>query len=465
MPNQLDNPNQLKPEHALGLVKSALEPDERKFFEQYLGKENSSLSMGDYLLPILTKGRMQGEGTRRLEDARALRQHITQSVMGEVFKQSLSSTVGEAQTMFPGFPTPPGATSPTGPVQTEQSLVPDTFDIDKLQAQPRGTQGFPPLSVTTPGRQSLNPNIQDVAPLTTTIPGRDPIPSRYTDPGAAPRTLETYGQTVDENALLPRSFQALLEAKIHQSSLRSARTQGVTDAELKLEIRNRRAALKSGAPELYPGETADNEKQLDIYTKGANPDSIEGLDKRYDVAKKSVELSTAGPQAEANLAKTKQETSDMAALLQPKIDALIAKAKLDNLSGGQLGQKLFNAEQLLKLREGAENLNVFKVLDNRGLLPGDSSNVLLKSILSKIAPDLIASGMDPNFLQKFLGLDPSGLKLTPKDIENPVPSAVSPASTKDDFAGAPAGKNEGDTLKDGDKPVARWTNGKWQAIR
>ena len=87
-----------------GLIKAALEPDEKAFFKAYLGQESPSFM--DNLLH-----------TGRFKQARDLREQIHRGLLTpEVARQATPPpTLGEAKAQFPEFPIPPQAFESAGP--------------------------------------------------------------------------------------------------------------------------------------------------------------------------------------------------------------------------------------------------------------------------------------------------------------------------------------------------------------
>jgi hypothetical protein len=87
-----------------GLIKAALEPDEKAFFKAYLGQEAPSFM--DNLLH-----------TGRFKQARELREQIHRGLLTpEVARQATPPpTLGEAKAQFPEFPIPPQAYEAAGP--------------------------------------------------------------------------------------------------------------------------------------------------------------------------------------------------------------------------------------------------------------------------------------------------------------------------------------------------------------
>src|SRR5690349_15390440 len=100
MPNDTPDINRLDPEQYTGLIRSALHPDERKFFKEYLGQESPDIK--DYLLP-------QG----RFAQARQVREDIVRSALSQIIPSQTNpmATLGEARGISPNFPAPPNAQS------------------------------------------------------------------------------------------------------------------------------------------------------------------------------------------------------------------------------------------------------------------------------------------------------------------------------------------------------------------
>lgn len=367
----------------------------------------------DYLMP-------QG----RFAQARQLRDSIVRAVLTESMKPR--ATVGEAQGMFPDFPTPPGSTKPGPQVETTEAMVPSTFDVDQVQ-----------------GPASLQP-----------------------------RMLET--QVPDPNTLLPRSYQGLLEAKLHRSSLQVPRT-GVTDAELKMHDRNRLAMIRSGGPELYPGETNDLESTIGLYEKGPKPGTpkadiqkheaeIKGADAAQEARKVKAEID----KLEADAALSRDRSDEINTLVGARLNELVARARMENQQAGAQGRKLENAESRLALLEAGKDLDMLKYLSAAGLIDTKGQKVFLNAIISRIGKDLEIMGQDPNALQKLLGLEPKGITAAPRSKVDPirptVPSAKAPTltpppqaetteATDDEAADRAAIKAMGQSMKEGESKV------------
>ncbi len=415
-------PRMVKPEDALGLIHAALSPDQRDFREAYLGKGKGEPSLSDFWSP-------SGLGSAPYHEADRLRGEIVRSLASQLIPSASNpqATLGEARSIAPNFPAPPGATR-------EQELPGPGAPVPRFSPEELSQYNMP---------SEWAGHMQE---------------------GPRPTVTEE-----DPNTILPRSHQNLLVAKTHQAGLRPY----APNTMMKSELLNRLRQLRSGeAQPEYDNELQDTEVLLGITPKEHDPTSAAGRLQLLEEAKRKAQLPFAGPQAQATLEKTQAGTEGIQAntltentLRQAKLDKLTAQAQLAEKQASLAG----DLKQSEVMKQKVLMFNMLKHGIARGEIDSDEELALTNSILS--GTGLEATANQPGAFRSFFGLSQPGVHVGPK-VGGPQPGQSSqpnqPSQSSQptsDFKDAPAGKAVGDILKKDGKPVARWNGSSWQAIR
>lgn len=365
--------DRINPDNYLGVIRAALDPDERKFFKQYLGQDSPGVM--DYLAP-------QG----RFGKARDLRESIVKGVLEQALQPR--ATVGEAQALFPDMPVPPNAvTSETVPLQGPGVPVMGPALTDGSTA---GTYGSRAL------RERAAPFFSEGPQPSTTTPGLNP------------------------DALVPRSFQNVINARTQSLvNPRHAGT-GITDAMVKMQSRTRLQQLRTGQKELYPGETRDIEQELGFYDKAPMPGSAGARKEGAEASIAEAKVPYAGQReasalltdeaqrkasnAQANLASAHTDETNL--LMEAKLGKLIAETQLAQTQGSLVGQKAANSDEILKLREAAHNLDKAKVLFATGAFTPEAQGIILSGLAEGIVPGFKANTEDRTLFQRLFNKTP-----------------------------------------------------------
>lgn len=376
--------DRINPDNYLGVIRAALDPDERKFFKEYLGQDSPGVM--DYLAP-------QG----RFGKARDLREDIVKNVLTQALQPR--ATVGEAQALFPDMPVPPNAIRSQnvplqGPGIPIEKPIPTPADPDLFG----GTGMYEPDQM-----RNMNAYKQRTG--------------AFFDEGEQPMGSMT---GVDPNALLPRSFQNVVNARTQAMVHPRQAGAGITDAMVKMQTRTRLQQLRSGQKELYPGETRDIEQELGFYDKAPMPGSAgarkEGAEASIAEAKVPYagqreasalltdEVQRKASNAQANLASAHTDETNL--LMEAKLRKLIAETELAQTQGGQVGQRANNAEELLKLREAAHNLDKAKVLFATGAFTPEAQGIILSGLAEGIVPGFKANTEDRTLFQRLFNKTP-----------------------------------------------------------
>lgn len=379
MPDNLQpDQTRLDPQQYLNIVQAAMDPDERKFMKVQLGQESPDI--GDYLLP-------QG----RFKQARAFRDEIRRSVLGQAIQYASGATQGEANAMFPGFPQAPGSIKPGPEVQVERSIVPDTFDISELQHPGGAIPTVRPIGADT-GVQSGRTGVPNV-------------PSYYQSPGEGTRGLSTI--VPDPNAILPPSFQALLAAKTHQAGL-----QPPQPVQPSAELVKHQQGLELGvqAFRAQTGRDPNPIEQQEIYrqvtgyfAKPTAPGTPEYGKITGEAATALAKGQQAVPQAQAELtatqakgAKDEADARETNTLMTARLEELLARGALERSQAGQIDTKSI-------LPEAGKLLELFKAGLGSQLIDQQGLQTLLKSTIDRVSTELQAAPTQPGVIGKLLG--------------------------------------------------------------
>ena len=372
-------PNSIDPKTMFGLVQAALDPDERKFFKARLGTD--SYEMTDYMNP-----------SGRFDRARKDRE----SVQNFIMQQGLSL-------MNPALPTQQEAGQygvPLSPYPGSQ-LPARTFDI--TQRQPREDQTF-----SNPDQRQDSMNIGP--------PDMDPFPRTLTVPGGP-----------NPQALL-RPTQAAYLAATMQGTGRGRQPQqipaGLQEFTQLVEAETAAQTTEKGRP-LTPREHADivafATKQ---FSPGARPGTPEGqVAKVAGVgAQKKFDAEVAAIFARAN-----QDNADAKSItdqLAGRIEETTARIALLKTQAGTVGQKAAIADEMANLAQAKSALMTLKYLGAKGDLSTESENLLTKTILELLSPNLTATPKEPALLPSLFGATQgSGVDITknPNAVPRPTP--------------------------------------------
>lgn len=404
----------LDPEQYTGLVRAALEPDERKFFKAFLGQESPDI--GDYLSP-------QG----RFANARQLREHITRSVLSEAIKQSQAPTQEEANTAFPGFPIAPSSRQivPQSPLESPE--MPVLRGTQTLQVPDNKFQGPMPGVITPLGQQTVDL-------MNARQPGEPSLLSsreteRFMERGPAfyqesPRPLRTvtvgeYGpdqapaqsEVVNMQAKLPPSFQALYNAKVHQEGLKGGATPRATsDADIKLANQLRLEAIIQSGQERYPGERELLENQLGLYSKGVRPGTPEAKKLNAEVIQEEAKASVAGEKVIADLAHvkagtkyTEAQTNEIQTLLNAKLAKLLADADAARAMGSKESIGAYYKEQQALLGQAKAFIDMAQEGRKGKTLSDESYAKLMDLGLESLSAGVKAEATNRSWLEKTFG--------------------------------------------------------------
>jgi hypothetical protein len=425
----------LNPEQYLGIVRAALDPDERKFFKAHLGQD--SPDMMDYILP-------QG----RFAKARDLRETIVRTVLGQAMAHEQNATVGEAQSQFADFPVPPSAMRPGKPIEEAGPFVRQT------------APGFPEKAISSPGIFEAGPTKPDV------IPGREP---QFTLQPTPEDRIHPGQPEVNREALLPNSYQNLLTQRQHREGLRGTANQQGGDLK-KYEdnfMLGRTAFIEANGRLPNQQELLDIQQQaMGAYDKQPRPGTqgARKLTGEADIA--SAKGGVAPQQAMADLQKTQAGTELDEAhtktdndLRMARLNEILARTRLEDTQAGDVGKRATSAESKLALMEAGKALELFKTLEARGMIDAKGMKTLLEGVVRKVAPDLEASGVEPSMMEGLFGIEPKQLTIGPKGTMQapkgqPAPKAMTPTETTptpdDDKA---ALRSLGSRLKEGESQV------------
>lgn len=461
--------DQLNPEQYLGVVRAALDPDERKFFKAYMGQDAPDI--GDFLRP-----------TGRFAQARQLREHINRTVLDQAIQQSQAPTVAEAQTMYPGFPTPPQAYKATPQAPLQSNEMPVLQDTQQVQI-PSRMQGPMPGVMTALGEQNKRLTDDNVNALTDQqyLGYREKDSENYMEQPRPMQTIQVgqYGPdqapsqatVMDPMTKLPPSFRAELGARQHQTASRQPQPHYPSADEIKYKnaVELGVLAWKEQHPNQEP--TAQDLYQIQQiaaggYEKPAVPNTPKA---RIENAKAIQEEATAGniktkladdsAHTQAQTKELEAKTAETRLLMDTKLKELLSRIDLHKAQGNVLAGKAELAEFREKL--GIDNLK-WKVIHSLLLmddLDKESKLVGIKSLIEN-DPNLQVRAQDPSFLGSLFGqTSGSGIKIEPRQgggVQAPkIPSAggppqpltPAPAPPEDD---AGALRALGLSMKDGD---------------
>lgn len=492
--------HEFDPTEATSLVRAALEPDERKFFKAYLGRDKPTF------LDIVTKG-------SRFKEASALRGEITNMVVGEAYKQSQAPTVGHAMDIDPNFPLPqesmvtrPGPLlQPEGmDVQrgTQSVQVPDTHFQGPMPGVRSALGDFTWRQKMDPGGPGLSlDQAADLQERVSPVFEEGPRPTRTAIMGTyGPDEAPSQFQERDRNMKLPLAFQSLLAAKIHQQSLQPQAVQPhYPSAEEQKYTDMKQAALESfvfkNGRQPTPVEVEDMVTQAGGgYNKGNRPGTAEGdkIRAEADEARVKAEMARERSAAEVNEIYSRTANSDANAketlyLLEAKKRKLEAEATLAEGQGSKESISAFYKEQQALLNRAGVLINTAIEGRKGGKMDDNSYSTLMKLAMQDLNVGLKAEATQRGWLKEHLGIggamdvtiDPSVPRhqLRPDGPQSGVSPSAPPQQSlpaaplaplseetpapKEDLSKAPAGKNKGDILKKGGKPVAKWDGSKW----
>ena len=394
--------DRINPDNYLGVIRAALDPDERKFFKEYLGQDSPGVM--DYLAP-------QG----RFGKARDLRESIVKGVLEQALQPR--ATVGEAQALFPDMPVPPNAMRTTqiplqGPGQPQE--IPIARLASETDQDYANTLDY--MQSSAPYRQRGGAFFEEGPQPTASVTGVDP------------------------NALLPRSFQNVVNAKTQAMVNPRHAGAGITDAMVKLQTRERLGKLRSGAMEMYPGETRDIEQELGFYDKAPMPGTPGARKESAEAAIAEAKAPYAGVREQSALATDAAQRTASAAsaglsdahtvetnlLMHAKLAKLLADTKLAETQAGQTGQRADNAESRLRLLEAGKLLDMTKTMEALNQLSPSGVQEMYKHIAGRIAPDLGLVGDEPNAFQKLFGLQPTKMTVKPQGGPVTAPDVTPP---------------------------------------
>ena len=359
-----DNGNPLDPERYNSLIRSALDPDERKFFKEHLGQESPDIM--DYLNP-----------SGRFSRARDLREHINQQVLSAAIglkPMEGSPTVGDALDINPKFPVPSSAKRTVDSMNVDRSLVPDTFDINQLQHTPF-------------------------------VDGNGPTAGGYTSPGEGQRSIGVTPYTeVDRNQLLPPVFQQVLKQDLHKRGLREI----APIQNAKANSYQRLQEIFDGDPERFGGE-ADYHgrvlgivKDADTLKPPVGPKPLTDKERKLKAqadqeetkakyTKDLIEATIKGKKATADKA---EATTPLPGMKQAQLDLIISKS---NLAKKQTEAITPVMDKHLKQLESLKLMTAMDLLDE------DSAMKMAEEITAKNFPGLKAEGHDVSLFGGMFG--------------------------------------------------------------
>lgn len=482
----------LNPEQYLGVVRAALEPDERKFFKAYLGQ--GSPDIGDYLSP-------QG----RFAEARQLREHITRTVLQHAIAQSQAPTVGEAQTLFPGhkelIPESAYKTTPQAPLQANE--MPVLTGMQRETVPDNRFQG-PMPGVMTPlgeaavkwfGATNENPlNHEDTRNFSERGPEfyqEGPRPTRVVETGVyGPDMAPSQATELDKNMPLPPVFQAQLGAMQHQLSNRQPQPHYPSAEEQKLQL-GMDLGMKAWQ-EKNPGKVITAGDLNDIYTqvtglydKSPRPGSLNERGEKAKVAQEEAKANVAPQRQQAELDDLKARTDENIAkeneiriLMDAKKRKLEAEANAANAAGSKESMKAYFQEQAALLDRAGRMMNMAIEGRKSGKMDDKSYTFLMNEALADMNVNATAGQAERNWFQEHFGTK-GAVEVGPRSGNEPMrrmPGAPyqwtnpggqqgesvtqAPSSTETKPADEAELKAFGRTLKEGEtKPFkgSRWT--------
>lgn len=429
----------LDPEQYIGLVRAALEPDERKFFKAYVGQESPDIM--DYLRP-------QG----RFDNARQLREYITKTVLLNTINQSQAPTVGEAQTLFPNFPAPPQAHKTVqGPLMqsdempvltgTQQVRVPD----NKFQGPMPGV--LTPLGQTSTG---LINNREPGAPFPLNAQDRTgflertgefyneaPRPLRTITTGEyGPDTVPSQASFIDPSTKLPPSFISQLDAMQKQVAQRQLQPHYPSAEDRKYD-----QALQLGVQawmEDHNGQQPSAKDMLIIqqraaggYEKAPLPGTAGAtkLQGEADIAKKKADAfdkreSTEIADIEARTNEHVAKENEIRILMEAKERKLRAEAIAAEAAGSKENMAAYFKEQMALLGQAKEIINLAIEMRKSGKADDASYSKLISLGLSSLDVGVKAEPSQQSWFDRtFLGKKPIDIIPTP---EGEVPRRLAP---------------------------------------
>ena len=429
---QSTQPN-LDPEQYLGVVRAALDPDERKFFKAYLGQESPDI--GDYLSP---QGRFAG--------ARRLREHITTSILSEAIKQSQAPTLGEAQALFPNFPTPPSAHKTVqGPLMASDEM-PVLTGTQQTQMPDNRFQGPMPGVLTPLGRISANliDNREPGAPFPLNAQDRTgflertgafyeeaPRPLRTITTGVyGPDTAPSQASFVDPTTKLPPAFQAQLGSMQHQLAQRQLQPHYPSAEDRKYD-----QALQLGIQawmEEHDGQQPSAKDMLTIQQRAAGGFEKAPLPGSAGATKLEGEAKLSSKKADAFDKREQTELADIEArtnehvakeneiriLMDAKERKLLAEAKAAEAAGSKENMSAYFKEQMALLGQAKEIINLAIELRKSGKADDASYSKLISLGLASLDVGVKAEPSQQSWFDKtFLGKKPVDIVPTPEGTQ------------------------------------------------
>lgn len=323
-------------------------------------------------------------------------------------------TVGQALALDPGFPIPPGALKPGPQVNTEQSLVPETFDIGRLQ---HGA-----TSAASPGIAPLREFTGDVGRPYRMAPGQPTRPTFYTDPGMATRQLDTHVPDLD--ALLPPIFQQRLEAQQHREGLQRPAPHYASAEEQKLKLG---IDLGINAFKFKHGREPNPEELNNIYTEVTG--GFDKAPKPGSLGEKKLEGEARASQAKGDFAQVREEAEVFATGQKGKRDQADAAetwdlmgARLEEITQKSLLEKAQASSAYQKAEAGQFNealaaAKLYGAINKSTKLSTEDKVNLMNSVLGQQKDgstfDVIPK-QTPS--EAFFGLAPSKTEVKPKEL-------------------------------------------------
>lgn len=429
-----DLPN-LDVQKTFGLVQAALDPDERKFFKAYLGEESPTLS--DWLSP-------QG----RFHNARQVRDRIMGTVLDQTLRQMNAPTVGEAQTLYPGFPTPPSAMKaiPQAPLYSEE--MPTLTGTHSVQI-PSKIQGPMPGVMTPLGE--LNEWKSQAYDDPRSVDQFKGFFERNTDNFTeGPRPLQTiqvgqYGPDqapshsleTDLNTKLPPAFQAELQARQHRTSLQQP--QGTQPSAEVIKLAMGMDLGRKAWQEAHPGESLTAAIENDIYTqvtggynKTDKPGSIGERKANADARMAEITADLAHPKGmaeigniEAQMRHHDEQVNELQTLLQAKLAKLEAEARAANAVGSKESIGAYYKEQQALLGRAKAMMEI-AIEGRKGKTIDEKSYAkLIDLALADLDTGVKAEAKQRTWWEEHFGPD-KAVEVTPRPSEEPARRLVPP---------------------------------------
>ena len=342
-----------------------------------------------------------------------------------------NATVGEAQSMFPGFPTPPGAMESFN-VPAQGPGAPRTIEGDQPMAQSltpvrRIEQAQGPFDIRQgPGE---NDPIREIYPYTSRM---DIVPSGVNTsaqgPGA-PMTLEGpqptgTAQRVNPNALLPRSYQHLLEQRQDRERLQRPAPHYPSAEEQKLNIG---VDLGIRAFEFKHGRKPNPEELNTIYTEVTG--GFDKAPKPGSLGERKLEGEAKVSEAKGDFAQVREEADLFATGMKGKRDQADAAetwklmgAKLEEITQRALLEKAQTSSAYQKAEAGQFNeslaaAKLYGALNKSTKLSMEDKVNLMNSVLGQQKDGSTLEVIPKQTpVEAFFGMAPSETEVKPKGL-------------------------------------------------